>query len=145
MDLLFSALAAFVCSLARGTRELACAVTALESGDTGRMEGKMGIGAPFAHVDRLVAAGLGFGLTTSGVVLCEMGAGREGCCSDSTGAGLSLPISDLLNHEGLVVRFGGSLGSLDESDLKLLSDCFRPSNLEDDFGRSGSAASAKYS
>lgn len=110
------------------------------------MDGRMGIGAPFAHVDRLVAAGLAFGLAASGVgvVLWVTGAGRD-ACSGSIGAGLSLPIRDLLNHEGLDVRLGGSLGSFDDNDLKLLSDCFRPSNLDDDFGLRGSAASIKYS
>lgn len=61
-------------------------------------------------------------------------------------AGLSdLPINDLLNHEGLDVRGGESIGSL-VGDLKLLSDCFLPSSRDvEDLGRNGSTASAKYS
>lgn len=52
---------------------------------------------------------------------------------------------DLLNHDDFDDRLGESPGSFDK-DLKLLSDCFRPRSREvDDFGRSGSTASAKYS
>ena len=83
----------------------------------------------------------------SGTVLYETTGGLELCGSASTlGAGLSdRPINDLLNHEDLVESVGESHGSR-VCDLKLLSDCFRPSNRAvEDFGRRGSTASAKYS
>jgi hypothetical protein len=106
----------------------------------------MCIGAPFVHVARLfvVVRPLATGTSGAGLYETTVGRGWESC--SATGAEASdLPISDLLNQDDFEERLGGSLESLD-GDLKLLSDSFRPSNLEvDDFGLNGSTASAKYS
>jgi hypothetical protein len=99
-----------------------------------------------AHVARLVAAGLVLVACRSGVVLYDTTDGRIAWSVSKAGAGLSdLPIRDLLNHDGFDDTVGESL-DCGVGDLKLLSDCLRPSSREvEDFGRRGSTASAKYS
>ena len=130
--------------------ELASAVTAFGKGEIGRIDGNIGIGAPPAgktplvHVALLFAPGFAF--------FDVFRSTAEGFCIDlvlesrrGTAGALSLAIRDLRNQEGFDVVVGGvSCESL--ADLKLRSDCFRPSKRDaDDFGRKGSIASAKNS
>lgn len=134
----------------------ACAVTASENGDIGRMDGKIGMGAPVAgvvllvHVARLLANGRDLVVTVgAATVFACTGEGRgDASCVLASCAGtiekLSLLTRDFRNQEGLEDSCGPSPGSL----LGLVSVlyCLRPRNLEvEDFGRSGSTASAKNS
>jgi hypothetical protein len=116
------------------------------------MDGNIGIGAPPAGKTPLVQVAL---LFAEGLTLCVDDAFRsaaDGFCIDlalescrGTAGALSLAIRDLRNQEGFDDVIGGvSCESL--ADLKLRSECFRPSKRDaDDFGRKGSIASAKNS
>ena len=126
-------------------------MTASESGETGRIEGKIGIGAafegtPFVHVARLLALGRTLGAVASGGIECAGEAqgesGRVVVCWGTAGA-VSRATNDLRNHDEV---FYASLGEASGESFPDKSDCFRPrSRDEDDFKRSGSNASWKYS
>jgi hypothetical protein len=135
----------------RAVLELAWAVTACDKGEIGRIDGNIGIGAPPAGRTPLVHVAL---LFTEGLTLFVDDAFRseaDGFCIDlalasywGTAGALSRAIRDRRNQEGFDVVDGVSCESL--ADLKLRSECFRPSSREaDDFGRRGSIASAKNS
>jgi hypothetical protein len=144
------AAASVLVSSCRVILELAWAVTAWDKGEIGRIDGNIGIGAPpvgrvpLVHVALLFAEGLTLfvddALRSNADGFCiDLGLGS---CWGTAGA-LSRAIRDRRNQEGFVV---GAVSCESLADLKLRSECFRPSNREvDDFGRRGSTASAKNS
>jgi hypothetical protein len=116
------------------------------------MDGKIGIGAPlvgtpFVHVARLAAAGrfLFAGAASTEFECAGEGLGDSGrvvvCCG--TAGALSRATKDRRNHDDF---FEVRLGDPSKESFAEISDCLRPRSLEDDdFKRTGSKASWKYS
>jgi hypothetical protein len=137
-------------------------VTASENGEIGRIDGRIGIGAPtpgvtpFVQVARLLAAGRAFvvgvisdafAFACPALVWSADGAGdsvRNLLCNCGTAGALSRVMMDFLNHDGRLASGGDSFESRFDFDSN--AACFLPSRrVVEDFGRNGSMASEKYS